>query len=63
MRGQPPRSSSTLQLPMTDGPLLDEASQWAKDKGWGSIWTPALQGFGVGTSGGTATLARPHMGL
>eukprot|EP00972_Heterocapsa_arctica_P027347 4018230-Heterocapsa_arctica.AAC.1 len=46
-----------------EGPSLDEASQWAKDNGWTSIWTPALQGVGMGKSSGTAILARPYLGL
>eukprot|EP00972_Heterocapsa_arctica_P069524 10272289-Heterocapsa_arctica.AAC.1 len=43
--------------------MLDEASQWAKDNGWASIWTPSMQGVGMGKSIGIAILARPHPGL
>jgi hypothetical protein len=48
---------------ITDGPSLDEAFQWAKDIGWTSTWSLALQGIGMGKSSGTAILARPYLGL
>ena len=40
-----------------------EASMWAANKGWKSLWAPAATGPGGGASGGTAIFVRDFLGL
>ncbi len=43
--------------------LIPEASEWARKRGWKSVWAPARLTEAGGTSGGVAIFARDFLGL
>jgi hypothetical protein len=45
------------------GAHVAAASQWARGKGWKSLWVEAEPGEGAGTRGGVAIFARDHLGI
>ncbi len=42
---------------------MPAAAEWAKKRGWKSVWAPALTTEAGGTSAGVAIFARDHLGL